>query len=711
MANTTLKKIFLLLLLLTLSLVTAYHYRAALILGGINHFIADKDVQLQNISGLELDWRSLRIQHLSLITGSQGDLQTFNNITLKYALVTTQLQSLVIDEITLTGLDRNEETTKTRSPSSLLDDMIPLLGRIPLKSLTIKKLSLPGLLNNKLPTLALHWQQTEAQQLLDIQAATISLQLALESIENKQLAATFTATQAGQPLATIALQLEKTASGYQLNANTHLTLAQLQFREIAIQDLQLKLPIKINLQQQQLAVSIATGQWLSIAELKIPTANDHVLLQQLAINSPSSLTLNYQLDSEQLSIQLEQLQIMLPQVKAADFELATLFNLSALQVSGKSPALQGSLQLQTDSLNLHQSPANHSGLWLPALALSSAIKFDQQSINAITRFLSDQKKPLLTINASHQLDSHTGQALVTSNSMPFNDSNHKLSNFFSSWPFPADIQSGQFSLRAELQWHSQQGELDLSGKIHQQLEQITGFYQNIAFTGLDTTLELDLLASGQFITPQPMQISLASLDAGLSINNITAALLIDSTAETLKLKSFEAQLLGGSLHANNTVYTKAHKNTPLLLVVNSLQIEQALSLAAYHAVTGTGSISGMLPLTLSPDGLIIHNGQLAVVPPGGVLRYQANTSIENMNPSMKLVSQALSNYHYQTLSATAQYDENGDLALAMKIRGHNPDMNNGQQINLNLNLSDNIPSLLRSLQASGKISEALEKNL
>jgi len=35
----------------------------------------------------------------------------------------------------------------------------------------------------------------------------------------------------------------------------------------------------------------------------------------------------------------------------------------------------------------------------------------------------------------------------------------------------------------------------------------------------------------------------------------------------------------------------------------------------------------------------------------------------------------------------------------------------GQQINLNLNISDNIPALLQSLQASRSITDALEQRL
>jgi len=57
------------------------------------------------------------------------------------------------------------------------------------------------------------------------------------------------------------------------------------------------------------------------------------------------------------------------------------------------------------------------------------------------------------------------------------------------------------------------------------------------------------------------------------------------------------------------------------------------------------------------------------------------------------------------------YDSNGDLRLEVQLAGVNPDMNGGQAINLNVNITDNIPTLLRSLYAGRAISERLEEYL
>jgi hypothetical protein len=55
------------------------------------------------------------------------------------------------------------------------------------------------------------------------------------------------------------------------------------------------------------------------------------------------------------------------------------------------------------------------------------------------------------------------------------------------------------------------------------------------------------------------------------------------------------------------------------------------------------------------------------------------------------------------------YAENGELALRLALAGRNPGWNKGQPINLNVNISENIPTLLRSLRLADDISIELEK--
>ena len=78
---------------------------------------------------------------------------------------------------------------------------------------------------------------------------------------------------------------------------------------------------------------------------------------------------------------------------------------------------------------------------------------------------------------------------------------------------------------------------------------------------------------------------------------------------------------------------------------------------------------------------------------------------------MQTVNELLSDYRFETLNSYVQLDESGDLRLQTEITGSNPTVNPSQPINLNVNISDNIPELLRSLRAGREITRVLEDQL
>jgi hypothetical protein len=85
--------------------------------------------------------------------------------------------------------------------------------------------------------------------------------------------------------------------------------------------------------------------------------------------------------------------------------------------------------------------------------------------------------------------------------------------------------------------------------------------------------------------------------------------------------------------------------------------------------------------------------------------------ITNSNQSLQLVNEALANYQFSTLDTTLELDKTGELDLGVVLSGINPDMNAGQAINLNVNISDNLHTLLKSLQASRTLTDELERRL
>ncbi len=173
-------------------------------------------------------------------------------------------------------------------------------------------------------------------------------------------------------------------------------------------------------------------------------------------------------------------------------------------------------------------------------------------------------------------------------------------------------------------------------------------------------------------------------------------------------------LLGGRLRGRGIRYDSARATNRFTIDIEHVDLARVVALEQQQEIVATGTLDGHLPVTLTRRGASVAGGQMRAIPPGGVIRYHPSGTIGTMaesNPNLQLIVQALSNYYYEKLDIDVNYAENGDLALAIAMAGRNPDWNAGQPVNLNINLSENIPTLLRSLRLSEDIGGEVEKRV
>jgi hypothetical protein len=171
-------------------------------------------------------------------------------------------------------------------------------------------------------------------------------------------------------------------------------------------------------------------------------------------------------------------------------------------------------------------------------------------------------------------------------------------------------------------------------------------------------------------------------------------------------------VLGGKLLADPFRFGLEEEENDLVLRPQSIQLQFMAKLAELESIELTGSLSGTLPITIHEKVITITNGRLENDPPGGVIRYLPGVSTEDVadpDSGIGLVSRALANFQFDSLTSDVNYTENGDLMLQMKLTGVNPDMDANQPVILNLGVENNIPQLLRSLRATRSIEEILER--
>jgi len=469
-----------------------------------------------------------------------------------------------------------------------------------------------------------------------------------------------------------------------------------------IKNLALGGSMQLTLAEERLSAMLASGEWLRAESL---TQGD-ILVQDPALVAASSGQLEYHLSTGGLSLLVDKMQILLPRVQMPDLTAATLLSLKAVQLSqDASGIISTNAHVSADAVNLERHDT-----WLPALAFDLDVALKDQNLEIQGQVRGGGQIPLLKIAAAHQLDTQGGSARVQAENIIFNGDSKRLSQHFSYWPFEWDIYEGALTLDVGLEWRKDGADAEIQANIKQRMQGLSGVYKDIGFVGLDSNFVANYYSPGQLLSTSAATISLDSLDVGVPIKNIRSRFLLDLAQQKLTLELVEAELFGGRVWIDEAVYRADKPHNPIFVGVDGIQLDQLLELAGYDAVQATGTISGLLPIDVNEAGITMERGMLAAKAPGGVFRYHTEI-VAGTNPAMVQVIEALKNYQYSVFQVEADYLENGDLILAMILRGSNPELQQGRPIHLNLNVTDNIPTLLKSLQSGRVIADKVGKKL
>lgn len=406
------------------------------------------------------------------------------------------------------------------------------------------------------------------------------------------------------------------------------------------------------------------------------------------------------------------------------YSIFTANNLAVLVASLSAPDLQSSLDLdlQRVSIILDNSPRAQITYASNDIMLDIAgVKPVNPAVSGLLNVVDDQfaGRVELSLNNqlvlrsvfNHRLIDSTGRVEFTLPLLTFSDF-APLSAFFDQTLINADILAGTLEGSAELRWEpGDSGTLEFEGPIDLTLDKISGFINDTFFVDLESALTAELVPPFTLRSTNELLATLATVDVGLSVQNVRWNYSFDSANQEFRLQQLTSEMLGGALEIPAFSYSSLRDSNELAVVLSNMDLASIVSLADYPQLYVDGTISGYLPVSIRSGKIIVERGLVGALNPGGAIRYTPVNPTPSTNPSIKLVNDALSNFQYKTMDTEVFYGENGDLNMAVRLQGLNPQMNGGQAINLNVNITDNIPSLLQSLQAGRVIEEALERSV
>ena len=398
--------------------------------------------------------------------------------------------------------------------------------------------------------------------------------------------------------------------------------------------------------------------------------------------------------------------LILPEIQVAEQRGA-----AALEFSDLSADLTNGPSLRFNVVSTHLEPGI-AELTLTNPQLAGQITLNAESLSAELDLSLDNR-----LRAALQLDQvltdgapGAGSAVLTLQEYIFTDS-FNLASLVSYSDLNTDLVAGSFGGEATLRWQpDDDGAWQLSGPLALRLDAVSGTVSDSFFVGLDTELHARFGNGPTLHTDDLQEAGLVTVDVGLPLNHISWRYGFDTAAGLVTVQEAHTELLGGSAEIAEFHYDINAEQNRLDVALVELDLATIVALANYPNLQVSGTVSGYIPLLLGPDGVTIEHGLIGALNPGGNIRYTpANPT--SSNATMQLVNQALSNYQYDHFDAEVSYSEVGDMEVAVHLQGMNPELENGRRINVNVNISDNIPTLLRSLQASRVITERLEQRL
>ncbi|MBU2253736.1 MAG: YdbH domain-containing protein [Gammaproteobacteria bacterium] len=293
-------------------------------------------------------------------------------------------------------------------------------------------------------------------------------------------------------------------------------------------------------------------------------------------------------------------------------------------------------------------------------------------------------------------------------------SGNPIKSSFTAWPGLLELNNGRLNANASLTLASDQQlptvKLELTGKG------LGGIYDRTALESLDGKLSAQ-------IDPKQLRLELSDLRLAqanpgiplgpLQLSGSYSAALQTPTQGQLQLRQAEAALMGGKLQLAPGQWRMTSEPLLFPVQVQGLELEQLFILYPTEGLAGTGTLDGFLPLQVGSQGVTIEQGQLNAREPGGRLQFHSERirALGRSNPAMQLVTQSLEDFRFTTLSSQVNYDQQGKLALAMRLEGQNPAIEQGRPIHFNINLEEDIPTLLASLQLTDKVSDIIKQRV
>ena len=283
-----------------------------------------------------------------------------------------------------------------------------------------------------------------------------------------------------------------------------------------------------------------------------------------------------------------------------------------------------------------------------------------------------------------------------------------LSSLLKTWPFAFDLEGGTFEANVGGTYNPANAAYEFQGSLS--LERAVVALGEIAADGIAAYCSFQGSARAP-IAAVCKEIRIATITAGVPVREIELGLSasLASPHTIVTIPRFSAKTMGGTLRAQDAKIRLGGANPAIPITVEGIDLQEVLRAKQHAEFSATGTLDGIVPLRLAPEGVYVEKGELHARG-GGVIQYRPEgaAAFAASNPGLGMAVGALANFQYHELKTDLAYTPAGLLNMNVALKGKNPEFQKGQTVHFNINLEENILALFKSLTVAEGFSKQID---
>lgn len=229
-------------------------------------------------------------------------------------------------------------------------------------------------------------------------------------------------------------------------------------------------------------------------------------------------------------------------------------------------------------------------------------------------------------------------------------------------------------------------------------------------TGIDGSFALNRLWPARTAAPQTLKVK--SVDVGLPLTdgsltvNLPEKFALQIVKAAWPWANGELAVVDGSFVPGETVQHVA-------MTASGIDLDAVTKLLKIDGLSATGIVDGRLPITIDKGNASIVAGTLKARS-GGIIKYtgSAGSAASAQGGSgADLLFKALQNFHYDTLDIGIDGPLIGNVTIALKLRGSNPDVYDGHSFEINVKVDSQLANLVLQTTQGLRIGTQLQQGL